>query len=264
MKTQILRLEIHDDTASIRDKIAWAKTGRILLAFPKRRPPKLSKLDFILIQRMVNRSGAQLAITTRDPEVVQAAGVLDIPVFHSIQAAQRSPWLVVNRRRRIFRPHPSELSKWVEYRNNHRKDSKRTIPKGLQYFLFTLGLAAFLTVILLFMPGALIEISPARASQSIDLTVYPQVGISAVLPGGQIPAAEIHTTVSGQMEAVATGKIVVRITGPGHAAAHQLDRDSVDVPAGTVFVTLDPQPVRFLTITGAALPAGPVKRRSAG
>ncbi len=211
MKTQILRLEIHDDTASIRDKIAWAKTGRILLAFPKRRPPKLSKLDFILIQRMVNRSGAQLAITTRDPEVVQAAGVLDIPVFHSIQAAQRSPWLVVNRRRRIFRPHPSELSKWVEYRNNHRKDSKRTIPKGLQYFLFTLGLAAFLTVILLFMPGALIEISPARASQSIDLTVYPQVGISAVLPGGQIPAAEIHTTVSGQMEAVATGKIVVPI-----------------------------------------------------
>src|SRR5574340_253718 len=102
MKTQILRLETHDDTASIRDKIAWAKAGRILLAFPKRRPPKLSKLDFILIHRNVTQSGAQLAITTRDPDTIRLANILDIPVFPSIQAAQRSPWLVVNRKRRVI------------------------------------------------------------------------------------------------------------------------------------------------------------------
>src|SRR5574340_998661 len=257
MKTQILRLETHDDTASIRDKIAWAKAGRILLAFPKRRPPKLSKLDFILIQRTVTRAGAQLAITTRDPEVIQAAGILDIPVFHSIQAAQRSPWLVINRKRRVFRPRPSEMPRWSEFRNRHQKDTQKTTPRGLQYFLFTLGLAAFLAVIALFVPGAVIEVSPARASQSIDLMVYPQVGVASVLPGGQIPAAEIRTTVSGQMEAVATGKIVVpdkpaRVT----LLLTNLTAEAVNVPARTVFVTLDPQPVRFLTLTGAALPAG--------
>ena len=35
MKTQILRLETHDTVTSICDKLAWAQSPRILLAFPR-------------------------------------------------------------------------------------------------------------------------------------------------------------------------------------------------------------------------------------
>lgn len=257
MKTQILRLETQDDTASIRDKIAWAKAGRILLAFPKRRSPRLNKLDFILIQRTATRAGAQLAITTRDPEIIQAADILDIPVFHSIQAAQRSPWLVVNRKRRVFRPPDADRPEWIELRNTISREPKKPIPKALQLFLFILGLAAFLLLVLLFVPGAVIEVSPARESQSIDMTVFPQVGLSSVLPGGQIPAAEVRTTVSGQMEAIATGKIIVPST-PARIALliSNLTGEAVDIPAGSVFSASEQESVRFLTNTGVTLPAG--------
>lgn len=257
MKTQILRLETHDDTASIRDKIAWAKAGRILLAFPKRRPPRLSKLDYILIQRSVTQSGAQLAVTTRDPDIVRLVTILDIPVFPSIQAAQRSPWLVVNRKRRVIPLHRSGAPNWHELRGQLPEKPGKPAPLLLQYLLFMLGLAAFLILISLFVPSGVVEVAPERESQSIDLTVLPQVGISSALPGGQIPAAEVRTTVSGQMEAVATGKIVVPYA-PARVTlliTNQTDK-AVHIPAGSTFLALDPEPVRFLIPAGAELAAG--------
>src|SRR4030067_243371 len=37
MKTQILRLDPHDDVISTRDKMNWGQTGRVLLVCAKRR-----------------------------------------------------------------------------------------------------------------------------------------------------------------------------------------------------------------------------------
>lgn len=257
MKTQILRLETHDDTASIRDKISWAKAGRILLAFPRRRSPRLSRLDLTLIQRAVTRTGAQLAFTTRDPDLIRMANLLDIPVFPSIQAAQRSPWLVVNRKRKVFRHPQAKITDISEIRQALSREPKAIPPKGLRVLIFTLGLASFAVLILLFIPGAVIDVSPTRESQTINLTVLPQVGIPGVLPGGQIPAAEVHTTVSGEMEAVATGQIEVPYTVSQVTllVTNRTD-EPVVIPAGTVFLTLDSRPQRFSSLSIVELAAG--------
>ena len=102
MKTQILRLETSDTVTSICDKLAWAKSARILLAFPRRRPPLLDRLDMILIQRGAARVGGQLAISTLDAKIINAARIVGIPVFPSIPAAQRLSWS--SRANRGWRP----------------------------------------------------------------------------------------------------------------------------------------------------------------
>ena len=65
MKTHVIQLEPHDDVISIRDKMSWAKTGRILLVFPARVRSRFLTLDLRLLQRQAESLGAQLAVVTR-------------------------------------------------------------------------------------------------------------------------------------------------------------------------------------------------------
>lgn len=62
MKTQVILLDAHDDVTSIRDKMSWAKTPRILLVYPHRSRNLGRLLDLRLIQRHAFILGAQLAI----------------------------------------------------------------------------------------------------------------------------------------------------------------------------------------------------------
>lgn len=257
MKTFILRLETQDDATSIRDKLAWAKAARILLAFPRRRPPMLSRLDILLIQRAASDMGGQLAFTTRHPETIKLAKQLGIPIFTSIQSAQRMPWLTADRKHRLPVRRRSEPADLVALRKGLFPKPDRPIPHLLRYTAFTLGAAAFLTLVLLFVPQAVIEVPITVEVQTINMTVRPTVGITSVLPGVQIPAAAVRTTVAGQMETVATGEMPVPDTSARTTlTVTNLTDGSVLIPAGTVFMTSDTRPVRFLTQSKAELAAG--------
>lgn len=257
MKTFILRLETQDDATSIRDKLAWAKAPRVLLAFPKRRPPVLSRMDIILIQRAASQMGGQLAFTTRHPETIKLAKQLGIPNFTSIQSAQRMPWLTADRKHRLPVRRRSEPADLVELRKGLIPKPDRPAPNLLRYTAFTLGAVAFLSLVLLFVPEAVIEVPVTVEVQTINMTVRPTVGITSVLPGVQIPAAAVHTTVAGQMETVATGEMLVpdAYAKTTLVVTNQTDR-SIPIPAGTVFTTSDSSPVRFLTQSKAELAAG--------
>lgn len=257
MKTFILRLETQDDVTSIRDKLGWAKAARILLAFPRRRPPVLSRLDIILIQRAASQMGGQLAFTTRHPDSIKLAKLLGIPVFTSIQSAQRMPWLTADRKHRLPVRRRSERANLVELRKGLLSEPDQPTPNLLRYTAFMLGALAFLTLVLLFVPAAVIEVPITVEVQTINMTVRPTVGSTSVLPGVQIPAAAVHTTVAGQLETVATGEMLV----PDASArttllvTNQTDQ-SIPIPTGTVFMTSASSPVRFLTQARAELAAG--------
>jgi len=62
MKTQVIQLDLHDDVTSVRDKMSWAKTPRILLVYPRRSHNLGRLLDLRLLQRHASILGAQLAI----------------------------------------------------------------------------------------------------------------------------------------------------------------------------------------------------------
>src|SRR5512140_2405664 len=110
MKTQIITLESHDDLISVRDRMSWAKTPRILLVWPKGEPVDLRLLDLKVLKRHANALGAQLGIVTRGDAIRRKAEAAGLPVFESSAAAQREAWPAVQRGgRRKVRPPRKDL-----------------------------------------------------------------------------------------------------------------------------------------------------------
>ena len=73
MKTQVIQLDSHDDVTSIRDKMSWAKTPRILLVFPPRTRGLLRPFDLQLLQRHAVALGAHLGVVAPSEDIRQAA-----------------------------------------------------------------------------------------------------------------------------------------------------------------------------------------------
>src|SRR5512146_2332306 len=92
MKTQIIAREAHDDFISVRDRMSWAKSPRILLVWPKYEKIALRAADMRILQQHASTLGAELGIITRRGEVRRDAERLGIPVFSSAKAAQRQGW----------------------------------------------------------------------------------------------------------------------------------------------------------------------------
>lgn len=96
MKTDIVPIELYDDVYSIRDKLMWCRTGRILLVLPKQHRPFPGKIDLHLINRSGRKHGAVLGVVCRDLATRQYASELGIPVFRSTPEAERSRWPVIS------------------------------------------------------------------------------------------------------------------------------------------------------------------------
>src|SRR5436853_34579 len=62
MKVQVIQLESYDDVISIRDRMGFIDTERVLLVWPPKGRIVKRKLDLVLIQREATRRGAKLAL----------------------------------------------------------------------------------------------------------------------------------------------------------------------------------------------------------
>src|SRR5512145_998780 len=109
MKTRIITLESHDDLISVRDRMSWAKTPRILLVWPKYEKVSLRQVDLKVLQRHAASLGAQLGLVSRIWRVRLDAEALHIPVFKSTGDAQRLAWPKPRRRRFKWRPPRKDL-----------------------------------------------------------------------------------------------------------------------------------------------------------
>src|SRR6185369_7386449 len=96
---QIVTLESHDDLISVRDRMSWAKTPRILLVWPKFEKVTLRHVDLKILQRHASTLGAQLGLVTRTRRVRVEAEGLGIPVFESAAEAQKIAWPKPRRRK---------------------------------------------------------------------------------------------------------------------------------------------------------------------
>src|SRR5262245_19952717 len=90
MKLQIIQLEPYDDVTSVRDRLSFVKTERVLLVLPRAGKVLKRKLDLVLIQREAARQGARLALVTADLHVIDYAAELNISTFESVRASQRA------------------------------------------------------------------------------------------------------------------------------------------------------------------------------
>jgi len=258
MKTQILTLDDHDDVISVRDKMAWGQTGRILLVWPEHSQILTRRIDLILLQRHSASMGAQLALVTEQPQVIAHAAQLGIPVFGTPLEAQNAHWRPTRRRkarprRRALRPDLAALRQeahppapaWMSH------PAARLIPFGL-------SVLALLVLIGFLLPAAQITLTPKTSRQSIVLAVSASAEVQAVNLAGSVPARPVTVIVEAQDSQPSSGTLLIPVqAASGSVRFTNLTSQAVTIPAGTIVSTLGADPVRFATMREVTAPAGP-------
>lgn len=263
MKTQIIQLEPHDDIISIRDKMGWSQTGRVVLVWPTRGHLLSRHLDLVLILRHSRALGVQIALVTRDPEVRFQANSLDIPVYGSVRSAQKSRWK--RPRRRAFlnseqeKPWDERLEKVSKIIADplHRKREARVLSQPIRIGLFALAVLAVLAVAAALIPSADIEITPETKEQEITLYVQAKDSVEKINLTGILPVRWTSTTVEGRGSLQTSGSIFIPMNyASGEVIFQNLTNQPVVIPTGTVVSTADSNH-RFATLRQTSVPAGP-------
>lgn len=254
MKTQIISLESHDDLISVRDRMSWAKSPRILLVWPRYEKVALRPVDLRVLQQHARFLGADLGLVTRRASVRHDAESFGIPVFDTTADAQREAWPP--------RPSTERHEFWNEKpdlrilrEQAQAKEAPWRSAPAARVGFFTIGVLAVLSVAGLFVPRAAIKLTPISRTQSITLPVTAGPDISSVLITGSLPAHEITITVAGTQAAQVTSRSSIPQDKAGGVARFtNLGQTPVTIPSGTVVYSTGPAPVRFLTQNTTHMP----------
>ena len=253
MKTQIITLESHDDLISVRDRMSWAKTPRILLVWPRYEKITLRQVDLKVLQRHAASLGAQLGLVTRARRVRADAEALRIPVFESTGQAQRLAWPKPRRRKWTQRPPRKDLREQRE--QVFVKEEEWRVHPVTRIGAFLLGVLSVLVLVALFIPRADVILHPQSKMQSLVLPVIAGPSVESVFITGSIPAREKRVIVEGTQSVVVTGEgVTPQSKARGVVTFRNLTQQAVTVPAGTVVRTADN--LRFATIRGGEVAAG--------
>ncbi|HLO33949.1 MAG TPA: baseplate J/gp47 family protein [Anaerolineales bacterium] len=253
MKTQIITLESHDDLISVRDRMSWAKTPRILLVWPKYEKVTLRQVDLRVLQRHAVSLGAQLGLVTRARRVRDDAEALRIPVFESTGQAQRLAWPKPRRRKWVHHAPRKDLRQKRE-QVSVREEAWRTHP-AVRVGAFILGVGSVLFLVALFIPRAQITLQPKVQTQSVVLPVIASSEVDSVFITGSIPAHEKRVIVNGTKTVNVTGQgVTPQAKAKGIVAFRNLTQQAVTIPAGTVVRTADN--IRFVTLSASKVEGG--------
>src|SRR5258708_4721461 len=264
MKLQIIQLEPYDDVVSIRDRLSFVSTERVLLVWPRRGEILKRKLDLLLIQREAARQGARLALITGDPAVLDHAAELNISTFESIKASQRGKWK--RPRSKVFvdrtdRPEDApdayelrELTSRLRPVSLERAQLQRSIRRAA-----AVALGIFLLiVIVLFVPSAQVTIPPAQAQINTTVKLIADPSLAQVnVESGHIPATILKTDVTTQATIPSTGSSNVPNTLASGTVIFTNNTDKpVFIPSGTEVSTFGFQPPHFHTTADPTLDGG--------
>lgn len=243
MKTQIITLEPHDDLISVRDRLSWAKTPRILLVIPKYVKVTLRQVDLRVLQRHALSLGAQLGLVTRQRRVRAEAEALGIPVFESTGRAQREKWSKP-KRRKLPRKAPDKTLREQREQAQVREAAWRAHPVA-RILVFFIGVLSVLALVALFIPRAQVHLYPVTQTQSVVVPVIANPSVKSVFITGSIPAREKRIVVEGTQRVRVTGEgIVPQSKAKGNVIFRNLTQGAVNIPIGTIVTAGD---VRFMT-----------------
>ena len=254
--------------------MGWAKSGRILLVWPKHGHVLNRQLDLILLQRHSTILGAPLALVTHDPDVCYYAPRMGIPVFRSLRQAQNVHWRVPRRFRKLY-PENGLATNWetkiaaflqLKPKSDHipqrpKRDSIKL--SGLtRLTFFTLGVLALLSIAAILVPSAQVILVPQILDQetTIEIQAIPE-NFSPNL-SGVVPARNVRVIVEGRESVPVSGVILLPDQmATGSVTFTNLTDQAVDVPEGVVVRTLgDTFPgkgsLRFSVTQTGVVPAG--------
>ena len=233
MKTQIITLESHDDLVSLRDRLSWAKTPRILLVIPKYVKITLRQVDFKILQRHASLLGAQLGLVTRRRRIRAEAEALGIPVFESTGQAQRLAW-TKSKGRVLPRKAPDRTLREKGGQVRVKEEAWRAHPV-VRILALLVGVVSVLALVALFIPRAQVQLNPVPQTQSIVLSVTANPSVKSVFITGSIPAREKRIVVDGLQKILVTGEgTVPQSKAKGIVIFRNLTQNAVDIPVGTI------------------------------
>ncbi len=256
MKTQIIALEAHDDFISVRDRMSWAKSPRILLVWPKYEKIALRAADLRILQQHASTLGAEMGVVTRRGDVRRDAEHFGIPVFSSAKAAQRQAW---SPRQRLITPqrqarHDRDELEAMKEAAGWREAPWRSRPLARTVF-FALGVLAVLVIVAVFLPEAQITLTPITQQQSLTLPVVADSSVTSVSLAGNLPARQITVSASASQAArILTQSSIPDSKARGTARFTNLSQAALTIPAGTIVYSLAPEAVQFATLNEARLP----------
>jgi hypothetical protein len=264
MKTQILRLDPHDDLLSTRDKMNWGRAGRILLVWPEEGRLLRRRVDLILLQRHSLSLGAQLALVTGDPLIRFHARYLAIPTFRDLHQAQSAHWRVERKLRlrqgsKPTRRVPRKMESLETLRQAAHPDGANWLElPAARVASFTLGVLAVLVLAAILLPGAQINLAPRIQTQELDFTVRASLAQVVINFSGVVPARTVIVVVEGRdsLEASGTSRVAGEAAS-GEVVITNLTDQPVRIPRGLVVRNLDATPIRFATLQPAEIDAGP-------
>lgn len=274
MKTHVIQLETTDDLVSIRDKMSWAKTQRILLVWSaRRRRARLSEIDLTVLNRHAVSLGARLGLVTTQTALRRMAEHAQIPVFRTTAEAQRVDWptplrlpknppnLTAGDAARGDEKMGDRLRKLRDYRLElaalRPKNPDGVHGPAARVGFSSLGVLSVLTLALLFVPSAEIRLQPVTQIQALTLPISASPEAKAVSLSGSVPAYTRTLSASGSDSVPASGRLLVPDTyARGTATLTNLTADALSVPEGTVLIAGGETPFRFVTDGTVEVEAG--------
>jgi hypothetical protein len=249
VKTQIIQLNKNDDYISVRDKMSWSQTGRILLVWPREGHVLETRLELNLVKRHANTLGAQLALVSGSSEVHLIAQEIGIPVFNSVRLAQDSHW-------RMGKPKFLDLH-LIETHTRREKLGKLIHPQSISWLKhpttrlisFGISVLALFILAIFILPSAKLELTPTTDTQSITLSITTDPSLKTInLSSGSLPVYTQEVVVEGRDSLRTTGTVII----PDQAAIAGLrftnnSNQKIYIPVGTVVTTLGSEPIRFIT-----------------
>ncbi len=256
MKTHVIHLVGHDDIVSVRDKMSWSKSERILLVFPDHARILPRDLDLLLLKRHAAHLGAQMALVASSRWVRIHCTRLGVPVFADLASARSAEWGGA-----VSLPHPSRHLPRIDLRLRHKALSPDQpawrIYSPVRLLFFLLGFSAVLAILVTFLPTASIALVPEMHYQVVSIPVHASLDVTDVALAGAVPADALTLPLRGSQTIASSGLTSIPIGfAEGLARFENLSVALVGIPAGTVVRTLDVPAWRFATLEDAILPAG--------
>lgn len=262
-RLQVLHLDPHDDAATIRDRLAFARARFVLLVWPDSDVPLRRKLDLLLVQRQAQRLGIALALVAADKDIVGHAEDLNISVFESIEAARRGRWK--RPRDRAFIPPRDPAAQLALADEVHRqREAALLTPEQwrrrriVRWIAFGGVLAVLLTAVYVVLPSATVTLTPASDQVFVRVPVVADPALTDLdISNGRMPASVITLPATARVTVQASERETVGASqAQGTVIFGNTTAQPVFIPLGTVVVTGGTFPIRFETTADTTLPAG--------
>lgn len=234
----------------------WSQTPRVLLVWPERGKVLRNRLDLILLERYCSSHGSQLALLTKDSEVIFHASKAGIPVFQSRRTAQLQPWRKSFRefKRQDLENQAIEVRDW-DLSKRENRDTQKELPPWTRISIFITAVLAVLAIAGMLLPSAEISIEEEIHPNKLVIPIRAIIGENQILLSGQVPAHELIIEADDLQSIPTSGTTAIPSEyAEGEVQITNLGDEAITIPKNTILSTDSENPVQFLTSEPGNLP----------